>query len=134
MFLASVTTTHTHKHTHTNNRQRWEGLGYGLKKEKKIFFKKNKKKIPKNQGEVECGRNCHSSAAATTWSLMLTVGMLGHLSGIPRPQCSTVKDLVIPETGKRGQYGTKSKRAGVNQLSYISEIRGKVRKTKAAMC
>lgn len=128
------------QHTHTNTHIRTIDIEVGgarlrIKKRKKDFFlKKTKKKIPKNQGEVECGRNCHSSAAATTWSLMLTVGMLGHLSGIPRPQCSTVKDLVIPETGKRGQYGTKSKRAGVNQLSYISEIRGKVRKTKAAMC
>lgn len=133
MFLASVTTTHTNTHIRTIDIE-VGGARLRIKKKKKVFFFKNKKKIPKNQGEVECGRNCHSSAAATTWSLMLTVGMLGHLSGIPRPQYSTVKDLVIPETGKRGQYGTKSKRAGVNQLSYISEIRGKVRKTKAAMC
>lgn len=94
----------------------------------KKIKKKNRQKIRGNEKE-SVGRR-QSSAPATTVNLMLPVGMLGHLSRTPRAKDmdSTVKDLVIPETGERkggrigkrqrGQYGTKIKRTGGNRLAY----------------
>lgn len=100
-----------------------------------MFLKKGLKQTEDRGNEKEC----QLSAAATTLTLMLTVGMLGHLSRTPRAKdmVSTVRDLVIPETGerkggrtakkRRGQYGTKSKRAGGRRLAYIPGLLGGVK-------
>lgn len=71
--------------------------------------------------------NCQSSTAATTLSLMLTVGMLGHLSRTPRATSKdgTVTDLVIPEIGERKKEKKRTiwyrqQKSGKNQTALYS--------------